>query len=500
MTSRISACLLLLACFRTLAAEGATSFPSDPSGIPDFSYCGYDTGRDDLPEVPAVTVLHPEPNDSTARIQEAIDKVAAMPLRDDGFRGTIELRAGVYCVTGTLRIRQSGIVIRGRDEGRGRIVIRRVGGSGDAVVLAEPESQATAAKAIRVRTTGSLYPKGSRRVEMEDVGAFSVGDRITIVRPSTEAWLYRINASEKTGEHWTPGRVDCRYDRTIVSIQQNTIEVDAPLYSELDRATTAAYAFKRAAGELDHIGIEGLEIEASPDAHAERSVGGAARVGIRFSKVSQSWIRDVTVRHHSLAAYEFTKGCGTTSVLRCRAMDPARNADPNYGFGFRTKGAQLMLFRECLVVGARYGFIACGGSFDSGLAFVDCTAYNVEEQAFGSIGHWAHALLFDRAVDRAALGALSLAMNDRKRRGDGESGWCIVDGVAWRCDFASKLTVDAPPYGSNWAIACRSGDAAVNIGPPISVAGVSASLSLYETQQAIRRRQISVAAQSQNQY
>src|SRR5580700_8026910 len=79
----------------------------------DFSCAGYAGGGVPAPAVPAVISVRPTGGDDTALLQAALDRVAALPLRRDGFRGAVELRSLNYRVAGQLTIRASGVVLRG---------------------------------------------------------------------------------------------------------------------------------------------------------------------------------------------------------------------------------------------------------------------------------------------------------------------------------------------------------------------------------------------------
>jgi hypothetical protein len=118
-----------------LVAEGAGGLIYSPYAnqgqtnavhtVPDYSRAGYMGGGVALPFVPSVVVLEPAAGDDGARIQGAINSVAAMPLGPNGFRGAILLKAGDYEVASTLNINASGIVIRGegsQENGGTRII------------------------------------------------------------------------------------------------------------------------------------------------------------------------------------------------------------------------------------------------------------------------------------------------------------------------------------------------------------------------------------------
>ena len=77
--------------------------------IVDFSHCGYVGGDETIPDVPVRVVVSPRQGDATARIQAAIDFVAALPASDDrGIRGAVLLRFLLRCVTEDVKVVKLG--------------------------------------------------------------------------------------------------------------------------------------------------------------------------------------------------------------------------------------------------------------------------------------------------------------------------------------------------------------------------------------------------------
>src|SRR5262245_41644003 len=72
-------------------ADGHLHYLADAQGnrIPDFSSCGYAEGNRPIPDAPVRVVVAPLKGDSTARIQQAIDYVSALPLDTNGLRGAV---------------------------------------------------------------------------------------------------------------------------------------------------------------------------------------------------------------------------------------------------------------------------------------------------------------------------------------------------------------------------------------------------------------------------
>ena len=118
--------------------------------IPDFSYCGYERSEVPIPTVPVAETLSPPAGeakpqgnmkypvgpDSQARIQAALDKVAAGKADANGFRGAVLLKKGTWYVSRGLLV-HSGVVLRGEGDGpEGTVLIFTVpSGTGTGIQL-----------------------------------------------------------------------------------------------------------------------------------------------------------------------------------------------------------------------------------------------------------------------------------------------------------------------------------------------------------------------------
>src|SRR5689334_18151840 len=80
----------------------------------DFSYAGYGGGGVRVPSVPDVLRVRPTGGDDTALIQAALERVASLNADARGLRGAVLLEGGRFRVAGQLRLRASGVVLRGR--------------------------------------------------------------------------------------------------------------------------------------------------------------------------------------------------------------------------------------------------------------------------------------------------------------------------------------------------------------------------------------------------
>jgi len=167
--------------------------------IPDFSYAGYMGGGVSLPTNISVeaTVL-PEDGDDTRRIQAAIDLVEALEPDQNGFRGTILIKAGHYSLENLLVIQQSGIVLRGEGQGLNGTVLHsnpRVKHSvitilGQGGIIKDAKSE----QAI----VSAYVPVGSQSFQVEDASDYKVGDQIVITRTPNQFWIDELGMDQET--------------------------------------------------------------------------------------------------------------------------------------------------------------------------------------------------------------------------------------------------------------------------------------------------------------
>src|SRR3954468_20421342 len=93
--------------------DGKLVYVADSLGnrIPDFSNAGYKGGGVAIPYVPNKVTVWPVAGDCSVVIQAAIDKVSAMPLDAQGFRGAVLIKQGLYPLDKPLYIKASGVIL-----------------------------------------------------------------------------------------------------------------------------------------------------------------------------------------------------------------------------------------------------------------------------------------------------------------------------------------------------------------------------------------------------
>src|SRR5690606_30622045 len=103
--------------------EPYTSVDIKDERLPDFSFAGYRMSEEAIPSLPVAITLNPREGDSYHMIQNAINLLATKPLVN-GQRGAVLLKAGTYRVSESIKIKASGIVLRGEGQGENGTIIK----------------------------------------------------------------------------------------------------------------------------------------------------------------------------------------------------------------------------------------------------------------------------------------------------------------------------------------------------------------------------------------
>src|SRR3972149_2171555 len=247
-----------------LGPGGRLVYATDERGnrIPDFSNCGYAGADHDIPNVPATFHVAPGDGDDGPRIQAAIDRVAGLALRDDGFRGAVELAPGEFQVAGQLTIAASGVVLRGSGAGEGGTTLVATGSDRRTLVCIDG-CDYLGSEGERRSITDDYVPVGATRVHLESTEGLRVGGGCVITRPSTAAWIKAIGA-DAFGVGWRPGSRDIRWERVITAIDGNTVTLDAPISTAIEQRYGGASCAALMPAGVDNTGVEDLRFVSPP--------------------------------------------------------------------------------------------------------------------------------------------------------------------------------------------------------------------------------------------
>lgn len=434
-----------------LGKGGHLQYHADSLGdrIPDFSYCGYMSGNDTIPDVPIRIVVPEKEGDATLRIQSALNYVSHLPKDTRGIRGAVLLEKGTYKVFGRLKIDSSGVVLRGSG-------MQKDG----TVLIAEGQSRATFIRVLgqhdmklckTVKITDAYVPVGSDEAHVPNPHAFKAGNHIIVQRPCTEKWIKQLGMVDFGGQSgwlgWKPGDENIDWDRKITAIRGNELVLDVPLTTAIDSTygggTVAVYHWP---GRISQIGIENLRLVSTYDTSNPKDEA-HCWMAITMENVQDAWVRQVVFEHFAGSAVFVLPTARRITVQDCESLAPVSEIGGQRRNIFWTMGQQTLfqrLYSEYGYHDFAVGFCAAGPN-----AFVQCKAH-LPYSFSGSINSWASGVLFDNV--RSDGGALSFKNLGQYDHG---AGWNAANSVFWQCD-AAMIACYKPPTAENWAFGCWS--------------------------------------------
>jgi hypothetical protein len=427
-----------------------------------------------IPDVPVALALKPSGGgDDTRRIQDAVDRLGAMPLGADGFRGALLLRRGKYTVSDTIHIRRSGVVVRGEGAGFGGTWIyhRRLKPVPDPTpsrYIHYPQPRKgmvptflTHGGRVQTRKVADvldpLLPAGSVHLHMSDLSGLSTGDEIVVVSRQTQAWIDALGLAE----HWKPEEFVLRFPRVVREVRHdgNAIALNVPVTSRIDQAAGHARAEVHLVTEdarLTNVGLEDILFLSGYDS-SRRGKGGYfidvhhPNYVFRFYGARDGWVRRCVAFFYSCGLVS-TGGSEHLTVEDCGMLDGVSGDTPVNHVGtrkyyFNAQG-DMLLFQRCYSRYARHAFI--GNGPHGGAVFLDCFS---EQDHLPSEWHqrWGHGHIFDNLCTEAPLSILGVGGHPHGERAAFAVLWnCVANNErVWEQD----LRVNAiPGVFRNYAI------------------------------------------------
>lgn len=454
-------------------ADGKLTYIADSLGntIPDFSIAGYKGGGVPIPFVPVKATVYPVLGDNADSIQAAIDRVSAMPLDASGFRGAVLLKMGMYQLDKPIYIRASGVVLRG--EGRsdvGTILFGKIPKPPTeeesrqrfrrrpALINIEGQSGVKVLDDSKQLITNEYVPVGAKSFTVASAKAFKKGDKVLVRRIGNEDWIKAIGLDTATVGRNRWRAFDINFDRIIVDITGNTITVDAPIFTAIEKKWGGGILYKYEDERIEQVGIENLRgvSEYDPsvrtkdygnmdrdDLGADHRYQGEEYFSdenhyfnfIDLTNVKNAWVRNMTALHFGSSVVQANAGTKWITVQDCDSREPVSQRWGGRRFTFQMNG-QFCLVQRCVSQKGRHSFVL-QGSEASGNVFLECEAIHPYSSSEPH-NHWANGVLYDNV--KAPLTA---------RFWDYIIGWAGANIVFWNCE--GDYLIQRPPTAQNYS-------------------------------------------------
>ena len=324
------------------------TYTNDSKGnrILDFSYCGYKSSEQDIPNVNNQIFVPKQEGDASEIIQRAISYVSGLKPDAKGFRGAVLLDKGVYNLSKNLWIQTSGVVLRGSD--KLETILLKHGVDRSALLHIEGINNKILKDSIKV--SSAYVPVNEKTIELSSLAGLKVGDRINIVRPSTAEWIKSLGCDIFGGGisalGWKPGDIDLSWDRTIIAINGNTITINSPLGTALDARFGGAYVRKLEwSGRISESGVENLTMISDYDTKYPKDED-HCWTAVSVENASNCWVRMINFAHFAGNAVFLQAGSSQITVEDCISKDPVSEIGGFRRITFYNMG-QLNLFQRC---------------------------------------------------------------------------------------------------------------------------------------------------------
>jgi hypothetical protein len=357
-------------------ADGKLVYVPDSLGykIPDFSHAGYKGGGVPIPHVAIRETVWPLPGNNADHVQAAIDRVSALPLDANGFRGAVLLKMGIYELEKPIYIKASGVVLRG--EGMSDIGTILIGktvktpqaqppqrGARPALINITGDSSLKLLEETKQPITDKYVAVGEKSFAIASAKNFKVGDKVLVRRIGNEEWIKEIGQDTVAVGRNRWKAFNIHFDRIITGIKGNTITIDAPIFTAIDTRWGGGEILKyNDDGRINQVGIENLRgISEYDPSIRTKNYGNMNRDKldpkfqyqgeeyfsdenhyfnfINITNAKNVWVRNITALHFGNSVVQTNAGSKWITVQDCESWEPVSIIICSSGFRIK---------RECI--------------------------------------------------------------------------------------------------------------------------------------------------------
>lgn len=423
--------------------------PSAGQSLPmDYSYCGYHRSEQPIPSAKVVAYVQPTGGNDTQLLQAAIDFVGSQkPDKLTGLRGAVLLAPGTYLLAEPLRIRQSGVVVRG--SGRDKTIVRKQGVDRGALLYIEGTHD------IIAKDTFDVADAQPGAVTLSIIGqdaptSLTLHARLMVWRPSTAEWIESLGCESFGGGKrmgywaWHPGDIDLRWHRRITAVDGTRITLDAPITCSIEGRWGGAKAIVyEQPGLVSECGVENLTLES--DAARPKNENHCWD-GVYMADAENCWVRMVNFRHFAGSAVAVQKSAQQVTIEDCQSLQPVSEIGGFRRRTFLTLG-EMVLFQRCYSEQGINDF-AAGHTAPGPNAFVQCESYQSLGPS-GAISSWAPGLLFDIVN----IDGNDLVFKNWELEKFG-AGWATANSTLWQSTASGLFCYSPDTLNRNYSHGC----------------------------------------------
>ena len=414
----------------------------------DYSYCGYHRSEMPIPSAKVVAYVQPSGDDDAAQLQAAIDYVSQQKAdKLTGLRGAVLLGEGTFSLSEPLRIRTSGVVLRG--SGREKTILRKKGYDRGALIYIEGTHAINVIDTLNIANSKA----GALVLSVQDGSpALKQGSHLAIWRPSTQEWIDHIGCASFGGGKrmgywaWHPGDIDLRWHRSIVASNGSEVTLDAPITCDINSRYGGAKAIiYEQPGLISECGIENLSLESDYD-RARPLDEDHCWDGVYVADAEDCWVRMVNFRHFAGSAVVIQKSAQQITVEDCQSLNPVSEIGGFRRRTFLTLGEKA-LFQRCY---SEHGIndFAVGHTAPGPNAFVQCESFESFGPS-GAISSWAPGILFDIVN----IDGNDLVFKNWELEKFG-AGWSTANSTMWQSTASGLFCYSPDSLNKNYSIGC----------------------------------------------
>lgn len=430
--------------------NGKINYKYDEKGnrIPDFSRVGYHHSNIPIPVYCISDTITYNPNiaDYSDIIQEAINSIGKRPINNNGHRGALLIKKGIYNLSRPILINNSGIVLRGEGTNESGTQLVATWKSKHSIIQIKHKesSEFEEIPGTRVAIKDKYVAVGTHSFFVDENHSFKKGDRIILLRPGTINWIHDLKMDqikEKSKlKQWKPEEYNLKFEREITNVDGNRITIDNPVVMEMSEEYGGGYVYKYRLDRIKEIGIEDIMLRTNYSSEYDEK---HAWKGIEMDFVENAWVRNVTGMYLTYSTVSLEEYAKNVTVFNCRYLQPKGQVKGGRRYSFNICGQQNLVM-YCMSEDGRHDYVTGARTLGPNV-FYNCTAI----RAFTDIGphhRWSCGILFDNIVTDSYIN-----VQDRGNWGTGH-GWSGVNIVFWKC--TGKMACVQQPWvtGTNYCI------------------------------------------------